>query len=264
MLRCPRGSPFTGERRTSAPVQLWPNLGLDVCSCCRCCLLPAPADADTETAAAAPRRNNAPDASAKVPSRKGSTSVRRTVIKTFVVDCTPPLLSAHHQPKKKTSPAAAESTHTHQHGQKKKKNAAKSPALVGSLTNRWRDNAKHGRIPPCGSVGKHRNAETQAAGVARAQTPSDVRQRDGKTIPMRSCGRTMATIDHFAQRIVLITGTACYLYTFAVEVSLCFFYKPLSLPSANIQEGKFRQRPDNNTHENKQEPVSAVVGQATP
>lgn len=91
MLRCPRGSPFTGERRTSAPVQLWPNLGLDVCSCCRCCLLPAPADADTETAAAAPRRNNAPDASAKVPSRKGSTSVRRTVIKTFVVDCTPPL-----------------------------------------------------------------------------------------------------------------------------------------------------------------------------
>lgn len=263
MLRCPRGSPFTGERRTSAPVQLWPNLGLDVCSCCRCCLLPAPADADTETAAAAPRRNNAPDASAKVPSRKGSTSVRRTVIKTFVVDCTPPLLSAHHQPKKKTSPAAAESTHTHQHGQKKK-NAAKSPALVGSLTNRWRDNAKHGRIPPCGSVGKHRNAETQAAGVARAQTPSDVRQRDGKTIPMRSCGRTMATIDHFAQRIVLITGTACYLYTFAVEVSLCFFYKPLSLPSANIQEGKFRQRPDNNTHENKQEPVCAVVGQATP
>lgn len=81
---------------------------------------------------------------------------------------------------------------------------------------------------------------------------------------MRSCGQTMATIDHFAQRIVLITGTACYLYTFAVEVSLCFFYKPLSLLSANIQEGKFRQRPDNNTHENKQEPVCAVVGQATP
>lgn len=124
MLRCPRGSPFTGERRTSAPVQLWPNLGLDVCSCCRCCLLPAPADADTETAAAAPRRNNAPDASAKVPSRKGSTSVRRTVIKTFVVDCTPPLLSAHHQPKKKLRPRR-QKARTRINTDKKKKKSGK-------------------------------------------------------------------------------------------------------------------------------------------